>query len=125
MAEPLRRCEKCKRRWPRSHFAKNNRTVYGLSRWCRTCHRLQRYGLTCDEYDAILAQQGGVCPICDGPIKDPAVDHDHLTGRVRGIVCKLCNTGLGALKDSPFVLARAIVYLTRGPGFVPSGRKRQ
>ena len=38
-------------------------------------------------------------------------DHDHLTGRVRGILCRLCNVGLGAFRENPFVMQRAVAYL--------------
>jgi hypothetical protein len=52
------------------------------------------FGMTVEEYDALLTAQGGVCGICKRPPKSRrlAVDHDHATGRVRGLLCAFCNT---------------------------------
>ncbi|MFB9187251.1 endonuclease VII domain-containing protein [Dactylosporangium sucinum] len=61
----------------------------------------------------MLASQGGRCLICREPMTLPAVDHDHATGAVRGILCRPCNSGLGFFKDNPEILSRAIEYLTR------------
>ncbi len=67
--------------------------------------------------DAILAQQGGVCALCGaaspGSANGWATDHDHATGRVRGVLCHGCNVGLGAFRDSIDKLQRAIRYLRR------------
>lgn len=75
---------------------------------------LKRFGLTPEQYDAMLAEQGGVCAICQRPDADRrlAVDHDHATGRVRGLLCKSCNKALGAFRDSTDLLLRAVEYLT-------------
>ncbi|MCZ2109495.1 MAG: endonuclease VII domain-containing protein [Dehalococcoidia bacterium] len=72
--------------------------VYNLSR---------RYGLTPSEREAL----GDVCQIC-GDDNDPVVDHDHASGRVRGILCRGCNAAIGRLGDTPEALARALQYLT-------------
>ncbi|WP_234040356.1 endonuclease VII domain-containing protein [Micromonospora coerulea] len=70
----------------------------------------RRYGIGEKEFQELLAEQGGVCAICDG--EDPQhLDHDHRTGWVRGILCFNCNGGLGQFRDSPARLARAITYL--------------
>jgi hypothetical protein len=78
----------------------------------------QQYGLTLAEYEAMLAEQGGVCLICG---RDPqtagrerlVVDHDHATGHVRGLLCHRCNQGLGWFGDSTELLASAARYLGR------------
>jgi hypothetical protein len=74
-----------------------------------------RYGLTIEEYDAIVAAQDGLCRICrktpNGRWKRLAVDHDHSTGRVRGLLCHACNAGLGHFRDSVESLRAAISYL--------------
>lgn len=63
-------------------------------------NKLKRnFGITLAEYDALLLRQGGVCALCDGPCITGvrlAVDHDHKTGRVRGLLCLICNVGIGA-----------------------------
>lgn len=72
------------------------------------------YGITQDEYDAILEKQGG-CAICgrkQTEIKKLfSVDHDHKTGKVRGILCHHCNLILGHAQDRRDVLQSAIIYL--------------
>lgn len=77
------------------------------------------YGITVEEYDALFEKQGGVCAICGEPetlvkrgqLYRLAVDHDHETGAVRGLLCSSCNRGLGLFKDNPDVIARALEYL--------------
>lgn len=73
----------------------------------------ERYGIGEDDVERLIERQGGVCPVCR---KAPpvAVDHDHVTGFVRGICCPDCNTGMGQLRDDPWVIRRAIEYLTGG-----------
>lgn len=72
------------------------------------------YGITEEEYEDALHLQGGKCAICGvAPKKGRrlCVDHCHCSGRFRGLLCDLCNKGLGQFKDDREVLARAIAYL--------------
>ena len=77
------------------------------------------YGISPEEYAALLNQQGGVCAICHEPetemlrgkIRLLAVDHDHVNGRVRGLLCHDCNLGIGRFRDRPDLLMAAIMYL--------------
>lgn len=74
------------------------------------------YNITLDQYDWMLAVQGGVCAICgkDEPgfgKKRFSVDHDHQTGLIRGLLCGACNTGIGYLGEDIGRLQRAIAYL--------------
>lgn len=79
--------------------------------------RLKRYGITPEQYDAMLAAQGGHCAIC--PATEPGgrgewhVDHDHETGEVRGLLCSRCNLGIGLFRDTPGLLESAATYLRR------------
>lgn len=78
---------------------------------------LRRYGLTLEQYETRLLKQGGGCAICGGTDLSNggrylAVDHDAITGAVRGILCSLCNVGIGAFHHHPATMARAIIYLT-------------
>ncbi|MCO6007772.1 endonuclease VII domain-containing protein [Actinoallomurus purpureus] len=67
----------------------------------------------------LISEQGGVCLICMKAAAEH-VDHDHVTGERRGILCFNCNVALGQFKDDPWVLRRAIEYLTGGLlGFRP------
>lgn len=72
-----------------------------------------KYGIGADEVERLVERQGGVCPICRAAAAEH-VDHDHVTGDVRGILCADCNTGMGQLRDDPWVVRRAIEYLTGG-----------
>lgn len=84
-------------------------------KWGNTRKRLEKYGLTHDELKA-LYEQNAVCGVCgtdDWGRYGPVVDHDHVTGRIRGILCGTCNTGLGLFRDDPERLRKAIAYLMR------------
>ena len=77
---------------------------------------LRKYGISRDELERRITQQGGRCAICLRPFDfsrrlNYAVDHDHRTGTVRGILCRSCNTGLGMFGDSPRQMERAKRYL--------------
>jgi len=90
----------------------------GLANRCKACraavapaqHLRRKYGLTEAERDELIASQGGTCCIC---LSAPAVhvDHCHKTGRVRGVLCFNCNSGLGLLRDDPEAAYRAADYL--------------
>ena len=73
----------------------------------------REYGITHDEYDAMLAKQYGGCAVCGKPEagKRLAVDHDHRTGKVRGLLCENCNRALGMAQDSPTILRALADYL--------------
>jgi hypothetical protein len=76
--------------------------------------RQQLYGLRLGEYDERFRNQNGCCDICKQPSERTLhVDHDHVTGKVRGLLCAACNFGLGAFRDSVLDLRRAIEYLTK------------
>ncbi len=79
------------------------------------------YGLSGEDYASILKMQNGLCAICNQPetraSRTPgetcrlALDHNHTTGQVRGLLCHSCNTGIGKFKESKDLLIRAISYL--------------
>ena len=71
-----------------------------------------RYGLSWEDYQAMLARQDGKCAICKCEFTDtPSVDHCHLTRKVRRLLCRDCNTGLGRFKDDPHRVLAALQYL--------------
>lgn len=108
---------KCKAHWAaymREWTAANRENV-------RSINLKQNYGITLDEYEVILEAQGGVCAICRQPEsqihyktgvpKNLAVDHDHASGAVRGLLCGGCNSLLGSANDDLDRLEAAIKYL--------------
>jgi hypothetical protein len=81
-------------------------------------HNTSKYGLTVDELDCLIDEQGGKCAICRQPppgVSGTAatlhVDHCHATGRVRALLCSKCNTAIGLMSDSPSLLRSAAQYL--------------
>lgn len=88
-------------------------------------NRLRReYGLTVDDWERLYDEQLGRCGVCHLPLAEvrPAVDHDHATGAVRGILCFQCNSALGLLGDDPERIERAATYL-RGHLSSEQGRR--
>jgi recombination endonuclease VII len=92
-----------------------------LNRRCRTCalarnaFREKLYGLSLVEYREKLVAQNGLCAICGGPPgkRSLNVDHDHVSGKVRDLLCPTCNVGLGGLRDDPVLLRKAADYIER------------
>lgn len=78
-------------------------------------HLRKTYGITIDEYDLLLASQKGRCAICKGGTSKRhfAVDHNHRTGNVRGLLCARCNTALARFMDNRTTVGRAYKYLGR------------
>lgn len=104
------------REWNRRHRAEN--TARGAAWRAKHPWYSRYYGLTPDEYAAIVRAQAGLCAICCQPLpetpgRDLNIDHDHATGRVRGVLCGTCNRGLGQFKDSIELLEAAINYLRK------------
>ena len=80
--------------------------------------KLREYALTEDAYSAIYNAQAGLCAICFTCLdlldsRSRHIDHDHVTGAVRGILCRACNLGLGNFKDDAALLSSAAAYLRR------------
>jgi len=91
---------KCKECYYRDYNAKKNNSPDGRTYW--RMHNLKRdFGITIEEYDAMLTKQGGVCAICKRPPNKNrlAVDHDHTTGEVRGLLCPSCNRAVGYFEN--------------------------
>jgi hypothetical protein len=83
-------------------------------KWDRAVKLKRRFGLTVEVYDALLAAQDGVCAICKQPQPGGhrlAVDHDHTTGQLRGLLCSKCNRALGSIEHPGEWGERAAEYL--------------
>lgn len=100
----------------RKRFYRQNAATFSANQRRR---KLATYGLTEAEYQRLADAQGGLCAICGGPPKLRKgvarlhVDHDHNTGRVRGLLCYDCNWALGKFSDSVEGLLRAVAYLSK------------
>lgn len=84
--------------------------------------QVKRYNLTVEEYKDLERSQGGLCAICCGPPTGRGtlhIDHCHSTGKVRGLLCTQCNTGLGMMNDDLGLLRLATSYLERAYEPVP------
>jgi hypothetical protein len=93
-----------------------------MRRNCKACGRLNharirfaKYGIDKEQFDQIFIEQNNACAICNKDLTDkkPHIDHDHSTGKVRGVLCFACNSGLGQFQDSPETLQKAIDYLSQ------------
>lgn len=73
----------------------------------------RHYGIKISEYDKILKRQNGKCVICEGEpgLRRLHVDHDHMTGKVRGLLCHSCNTAIGLLKENNKIIIKIGEYL--------------
>lgn len=125
----LRRCSDCREVKDLAEFPNSKNAPTGKIYYCRPCHNARgrrsvqqnhgstrtyhlkrRYGLTAADVDQMIEAQGGTCALCRQ--RTPThVDHDHVTGAVRGVLCSGCNQGLGNFRDDAAALCRAIDYL--------------
>ncbi len=121
------RCKSCWQAYWDSYYAKNGQTYRDrASKWRAENERQhsgmtlkRKYGITMDEYEQLLRAQGGVCAICGKPetrrnkqgVFRLHVDHDHSTGKIRSLLCSMCNSGLGYFRDDPEIMKRALLYL--------------
>jgi hypothetical protein len=81
-------------------------------RAARALHLKRFYSITLEDFERLVAEQNGKCAICgETPQGILRVDHNHKTGRVRGLLCDPCNVGLGAFRDNPVSLIEAVKYL--------------
>jgi hypothetical protein len=126
-------CTRCGNLRQAADFTRANNASDQLSNVCRFCQQqswatrdadarardrrrlLKRvFGLTPEEFDDLLISQSGRCAICNEPLIDLTIDHDHQTGAVRGLLDSWCNRGLGHFRDDPDRLRSAAEYLEGG-----------
>jgi hypothetical protein len=131
-----KRCNRCKRTKNHRYFAHDTTRYDGLQSYCKQCRNeaqnvwrqkhpakwrdMQRdkwlkklYGISLIAFRRLLKAQEKCCAICRTHYSYRAfdVDHNHHTGKVRGVLCSRCNRGLGAFHDSPSRLRDALTYL--------------
>jgi hypothetical protein len=115
-----KRCAECREVKPLTEFHKAPQQSGGYNCYCKICRRRQNreahlkhtYGISVADFDRMVAEQGGLCACCRE--REPQhVDHDHLSGDIRGVVCFRCNSGIGQFSDRADLMRNAIVYLER------------
>jgi hypothetical protein len=117
-----RKCTRCSRNRALRFFTPRGRLCAdcrkkGRSKASHEARVQDTYGLEAGEYDRLFEAQGGKCAICGGTRRQRlSVDHDHKTGQVRGLLCRMCNGRLlTAARDKPEVLLKAAEYLVTPP----------
>lgn len=126
-------CSCCEETKSKTEFNKRSAGKDGLQSWCRSCMKTEKqkwnkenyekirnydlkktYGIDLEKYNTMLLEQNSRCKICGvSSERDLDVDHDHITGDIRGLLCNACNIGLGWFRDDPDLLKRAIDYVVR------------
>jgi hypothetical protein len=130
----LKTCSKCKQNFlaTSEFFYKHRNRKDGLDPWCKKCkreydknhHKLKNFNISFSQYKKMLEEQDNRCLICGikfdvlskllcniNTAGEPNIDHDHKTGKIRGILCNMCNRLLGFAFDNPLILIKAAKYL--------------
>lgn len=127
----MKQCCVCKENKPLDQFGSHANRTDGKQTYCKACSRgeqtrwyyKRKYGITLEQRNTLLENQNNCCAICHSEIEfhdgcrgsrtgeSAVIDHCHGQGHIRGVLCGHCNTGLGAFKDNPDALKRAIEYL--------------
>ena len=138
MKQGLKACTKCEKVKPLSEYHRHVGVSNRIRPACKECinaqnlarkaspeaqkgildQHLKRYGMNSDDFYRLLNEQNGLCAICE--TDDPGawfgrmvVDHSHVTGKVRGLLCAKCNRGIGQFNDKIDLLRKALAYLER------------
>lgn len=140
----MKKCTKCGETKPLTEFSKHPECKDGVLSYCKKCdakrrkewgirnkeriannkrvyNLKRRYGIDIEFYEHLLHEQYGKCAICNNTLGTNdghrlAVDHNHTTGRVRGLLCKVCNNAIGLFRENPEYFNRALQYLKKGEG---------
>ena len=137
--DALRRCSGCQRDLPPDAFNRDKKNRDGLNSYCRECHgatkkaayaarpqayamriamnhRTRTYGITAERFAAMVEAQSNACAICGtdmGKGRNRHVDHCHMTGNIRALLCHHCNIALGGARDDPALLRAMADYIER------------
>jgi hypothetical protein len=124
----MKTCCKCRQAKPPEAFARNRAKKDGLQERCKDCCKFhyhtsgytvrqrelalkKKYNLTPEAYESMASLQEFSCAICGDNTSKLHVDHNHTTGKVRGLLCNNCNRAIGLLKDDVQVLLKAAEYI--------------
>lgn len=126
----MKKCAKCNTLKSISEFWKHKYTKDKIHYWCKSCakrsapdqakavrkHKLKKlYKISLEDFEMMYASQLGKCLICENYVsKDKiCIDHDHESGKTRGLLCRKCNIGLGMFNDEESLLNNAASYILR------------
>ena len=115
----IKKCARCGLEKTAADFTEDNSHIDGLLQHCKECEHLRsllkKFKLDKTAYLQMIDQQEEKCKICgkEQSSKRLAVDHCHTSGRIRGLLCNNCNSGLGMFNDNPELLQKAIDYLNQ------------
>jgi hypothetical protein len=132
----MKKCSKCKTEKQLSEFYNSKSGEQGKHHYCKACHSIlakntynheksskkqvfKKYGLTLEDVEKMFLLQDKKCKICQVQYEKTLthgglyVDHCHVSGKVRGLLCRDCNMMLGLCKDKTEILHNAIVYLNK------------
>jgi uncharacterized metal-binding protein len=116
-------CMDCVDSYSRNHYRNNKEKVLSRSNAWAKSHPVSRkftrlknlYGVTREQYDKIFEVQAGCCKLCGISQtelkKTLVIDHNHKTGRIRGLLCNPCNAALGLFKENAETLKKAVEYV--------------
>ncbi len=131
-------CKECRSQWNREYYKRNRKRINQRNKeywqknreWFarrqteyqktkrgrevfRRGHLKYAYGISLERHEQMYVDQGGCCPVCGEAVLYNKIhtDHDHKTGKVRGLLCRKCNLMLGYAEDDPSVLESAAKYL--------------
>jgi hypothetical protein len=114
---PTKKCSVCKQTKESKFFSRDRTMPDGLNVYCYDCYSLIKrcrvHGIIAGQFQKMYVEQHGKCAICQDLISGRKihVDHDHDTGKIRGLLCNSCNPAIGALKHDIAIFRAAIVYL--------------
>lgn len=109
-------CKSCRNSYKKIQYSLDPKIRQTISESSRKWHLSKKYQLTIEDYNSLVAEQNNRCAICFSLFnllegRKPPVDHCHSTGKIRGLLCRNCNLGLGNFLDNPEFLMNAIFYL--------------
>jgi len=139
------KCKKCHQQQRKERYITNRKSELEQCRMYREANReyltsqttkdkrknsylFKKYGITLEQYNIMIKNQNNTCCICKDVSRQDvrqdtivalAVDHNHQTGAIRGLLCSKCNVGLGYLKDSISIISKGIVYLSKPKKSIP------
>lgn len=107
-------CKACRNAYNRVRYARSDKSAY--HEYTRSAHLKRKYGISPAQRTLMYVQQNGCCAICKMPVAYDMMDtdHDHATGRVRGLLCRGCNSLVGYVETRGHLLSAVMEYLTYG-----------